>query len=81
VRADLFSRFGFYPTESSEHHAEYKPWFIPKGKVESFRIPIGEYLDRVAPTSTSTPREAAPRRGRALEIERSGEYAAVIVGP
>ena len=33
VRADLFRRFGFYPTESSEHHAEYNPWFIPKGQV------------------------------------------------
>ena len=32
VRADLFRRFGFYPTESSEHHAEYNPWFIPKGR-------------------------------------------------
>jgi alpha-galactosidase len=31
VRAELFRRFGLYPTESSEHHAEYNPWFIPKG--------------------------------------------------
>ena len=49
VRAELFRRLGFYPTESSEHHAEYNPWFIPKGdSVERFHIPIGEYLDRVA---------------------------------
>ena len=48
VRADLFGRFGFYPTESSEHHAEYNPWFIPKGQVEAFHVPIGEYLSRVA---------------------------------
>ena len=45
--------FGVYPTESSEHHAEYNPWFIGKrdaagDAVERFHIPIGEYLDRVA---------------------------------
>ena len=81
VRADLFRRFGFYPTESSEHHAEYNPWFIPKGKVESFRIPIGEYLDRVA---HNLDEYAETKRrldaGEPFEIERSGEYAAVIVG-
>ena len=49
VRAELFRRLGFYPTESSEHHAEYNPWFIPKGDgVERYHIPIGEYLSRVA---------------------------------
>src|SRR4029077_888004 len=48
VRADLYRRFGWYPTESSEHHAEYNPWFIPKGQVEPFHVPIGEYLSRVA---------------------------------
>src|SRR3954468_2800137 len=30
VRAELFQRLGFYPTESSEHHAEYNPWYIGK---------------------------------------------------
>jgi len=81
VRADLFRRFRLYPTESSEHHAEYNPWFIPKGDlVERFHIPIGEYLDRVA---HNLEEYAATKRrldaGEAFEIERSGEYAAVIV--
>ena len=81
VRADLFRRFGLYPTESSEHHAEYNPWFIPKGNlVERFHVPIGEYLDRVA---HNLDEYAETRRrldaGEPFEIERSGEYAAVIV--
>jgi alpha-galactosidase len=81
VRADLFQRFGLYPTESSEHHAEYNPWFIPKGDlVERFHIPIGEYLDRVA---HNLDEYADTKRrldaGEPFEIERSGEYAAVIV--
>ena len=84
VRAALFERFGFYPTESSEHHAEYNPWFIGKedgagDAVERFHIPIGEYLDRVA---RHLEEYAETRRmleaGQAFEIERSGEYAATI---
>jgi alpha-galactosidase len=80
VRAELFGRLGYYPTESSEHHAEYNPWFIPKGDaVERFNIPIGEYLDRVAHNLDEY--EATKQRldaGEEFEIERSGEYAAVI---
>ncbi len=81
VRADMFRRFGLYPTESSEHHAEYNPWYIPKGDlVDRFHIPIGEYLDRVA---HNLDEYADTKRrldaGEPFEIERSGEYAAVIV--
>ena len=78
VRAELYRRFGYYPTESSEHHAEYNPWFIPKDDlVERFNIPIGEYLDRVA--NNLAEYEDTKRRldaGEPFEIERSGEYAA-----
>jgi alpha-galactosidase len=80
VRADLFRRFGFYPTESSEHHAEYNPWFIPKGQVEPFNIPIGEYLSRVANNLdeyAETKRKLAA--GEPFEIERSQEYASLII--
>ena len=81
VRAELFRRFGFYPTESSEHHAEYNPWFIPKGNlVDRFHVPIGEYLSRVA---NNLDEYAETKRmldaGEPFELERSGEYAAVIV--
>ena len=80
VRAELFRRLGLYLTESSEHHAEYNPWFIPKGdSVERFHIPIGEYLTRV---DRNLAEYADIRRkldaGEPFEIERSGEYAAVI---
>jgi alpha-galactosidase len=85
VRADLFRRFGFYPTESSEHHAEYNPWYIGKrdgrgDAVERFNVPIGEYLDRVAANLDEF--EQTKRRldaGEDFEIERSGEYAATII--
>jgi alpha-galactosidase len=84
VRANLYRRLGFYPTESSEHHGEYNPWFIGKkdaagDAVERFHIPIGEYLDRV---SHNLDEFAETKRrldaGEPFEIERSGEYAATI---
>jgi alpha-galactosidase len=81
VRAELYRRLGYWPTESSEHHAEYNPWFIGKGDaVERFRIPIGEYLRRV--DANLAEYEETKRRldaGEPFEIEQSGEYAAVIV--
>jgi alpha-galactosidase len=80
VRAELFRRLGYYPTESSEHHAEYNPWFIPKGLVDAYHIPIGEYLRRVSNNLAEfadTKRRLAA--GEPFEIERSGEYAAVII--
>jgi alpha-galactosidase len=84
VRADLFRRLGEYPTESSEHHAEYNPWYIGKrdtggDAVERFNIPIGEYLDRVAHNLDEY--DETKRKldaGEPFEIERSGEYAATI---
>jgi alpha-galactosidase len=84
VRSDLFRRLGFYLTESSEHHAEYNPWFIGKrdgagDAVERFHVPIGEYLDRVAGNLNEY---AETKRmldaGEPFDIEQSGEYAATI---
>lgn len=47
VRVELYRRFGYFPTESSEHSAEYVPWFLRHDElVERFRIPVGEYLRR-----------------------------------
>lgn len=84
VRADLFRRLGYYLTESSEHHAEYNPWFIGKrdatgDAVERYHVPIGEYLQRVANNLDEF--SETKRRldaGEPFEIERSGEYAATI---
>ncbi len=47
VRVEIFRRFGFFPTESSEHSAEYVPWFMRHdAEVEHFRIFVGDYLHR-----------------------------------
>ena len=49
VRFEMFKRLGYFVTESSEHFAEYTPWFIKEGRpdlLEQFNIPIDEYLRR-----------------------------------
>ncbi len=49
VRLDMMKRFGYYVTESSEHNAEYTPWYI-KDKyphlIDEFKIPLDEYPRR-----------------------------------
>lgn len=49
VRYELMQRFGYYVTESSEHSAEYHPYFIKKNYpelIERFNIPLDEYPRR-----------------------------------
>lgn len=49
VRHDILSRFGYYNTESSEHTAEYNPWYIKKNYpelIERYKIPLDEYPRR-----------------------------------
>jgi alpha-galactosidase len=49
VRLEVMRRFGYYVTESSEHTAEYVPWFIKNRAPElirRFNIPLDEYPRR-----------------------------------
>jgi alpha-galactosidase len=49
VRLEIMNRFGYYNTESSEHTAEYHPYFIKKDHpefIERFNIPLDEYPRR-----------------------------------
>lgn len=49
VRYEMLKRTGYFVTESSEHFAEYVPWFIKRDRADLVRelnIPIDEYLRR-----------------------------------
>jgi alpha-galactosidase len=49
VRFEVMRNFGFYITESSEHTAEYVPWFIKPNHpelIDEFNIPLDEYPRR-----------------------------------
>ena len=49
VRYEVLRHLGYFVTESSEHFAEYVPWFIKAARpdlVERFNIPLDEYPRR-----------------------------------
>jgi len=49
VRLELMLRLGYYLTESSEHTAEYTPWFIKSHKpelIDRHFVPLDEYPRR-----------------------------------
>ena len=83
VRIDYINKFGFYCTESSEHNAEYNPFYI-KSKypelIEQFNIPIDEYLRRCVNQIADWDRQKAELlNGGNIEHTRSHEYASRIM--
>ena len=81
VRFAVYKRFGYFPTESSEHLAEYVPWFMNHDdQIEQFRIPVDEYIRRSEENLVEFERvRDALAAGEQLPIERSSEYASDIV--
>jgi alpha-galactosidase len=60
VRVEIFRRFGYFPTESSEHSAEYVPWFMHHdSQIQRFQIFVGDYLARSEENSRTW--QPAPR--------------------
>src|SRR5919197_5297814 len=81
VRVELYRRLGHFPTESSEHSAEYLPWFMHHdSEIERLRIPVDDYIAR---SEENLSLYAEMRRrlaaGEDFEIERSAEYASLIM--
>lgn len=82
VRFELMFKFGYYVTESSEHNAEYHPYFI-KSKypelIDQLNIPLDEYPRRCVNQIEhwKTMREEMVNN-KALTHNRSHEYASYI---
>jgi alpha-galactosidase len=81
VRVEMYRRLGHFPTESSEHSAEYVPWFMHHdSEIERLRIPVDDYIAR---SEENLSLYAEMRRrlaaGEDFEIERSAEYASLIM--
>lgn len=83
VRYETFMHLGYFATESSEHFAEYVPWFIKSHRpdlIEKFRIPLDEYPTRcVEQINAWEGQYAALQQAERIEHARSNEYAATIM--
>jgi alpha-galactosidase len=81
VRVALYRRLGYFPTESSEHLAEYTPWFMRHDdQIEQYRIPVDEYMRRSEANLVEFERvKGMLARGESMPIERSNEYASLII--
>ena len=84
VRYDYIEKLGYYCTESSEHNAEYNPFYIKQGRddlIEKFNIPLDEYPRRCVNQINSWVelREQLLAGGDVKEHVRSREYASHIM--
>jgi alpha-galactosidase len=83
VRYEVMMHLGHFVTESSEHFAEYVPWFIKAGRpdlIESFGIPLDEYPRRCEEQAARWEKTAARyARAETIPVRRSDEYAATIM--
>jgi len=83
VRLELMNRFGYYVTESSEHSAEYTPWFIkaryPK-LIKTFNIPLDEYPRRCVAQIAGWKKMRSGLVGNTtITHSRTQEYASSII--
>ena len=83
VRYEMMKRLGYFVTESSEHFAEYTPWFIKDGRedlIEKFQIPLDEYPKRCIEQMANWDEERERLKTTdTIEITESHEYASEIV--
>ena len=83
VRFDYIDKLGYYCTESSEHNAEYNPFYIKAGRddlIEKFNIPLDEYPRRcINQIAKWQQRKQDIMANGNIEHTRSKEYASRIM--
>ena len=81
VRFEYIRRLGYYVTESSEHNAEYNPFFIKSRYpelIERYRIPLDEYPRRCEKHEEQWAKARATMEAD-FTHKRSNEYASRIM--
>jgi alpha-galactosidase len=83
VRYEVMDQLGYFCTESSEHFAEYVPWFIKEGRedlIEKFNIPLDEYPMRCVEQAAEWKDQAAAMLSTGnVEVVKSHEFAAELM--
>ncbi|HZO91705.1 MAG TPA: alpha-glucosidase/alpha-galactosidase [Chthonomonadaceae bacterium] len=83
VRYEMFMRLGYFVTESSEHFAEYCPYFIRRDRpdlIERFNVPLDEYIRRCENQIAGWhAMKARFESDEPMEVHRSHEYGSLII--
>ena len=83
VRYEVMDQLGYFCTESSEHLAEYVPWFIKDGRedlIKQFNIPLDEYPKRCVEQQAEWKDQAAALAKQAsIDVPKSHEFAAEMM--
>ena len=83
VRIDYINKLGYYVTESSEHNAEYNPFYIKPNYpelIDKFNIPLDEYPRRCVEQIKNWKKQKEEiMAGGDIQHERSHEYASHIM--
>lgn len=83
VRYEMLMRLGYFVTESSEHFAEYTPYFIKEGRddlIEKYGIPLDEYPKRCIEQVERWHAQAQEyRKAETITVQQSREYASSIM--
>ena len=82
VRYEVLRHFGYFVTESSEHFAEYVPWFIKADRpdlIERFNVPLDEDLHRSERQIAAWDELRAGLENGGRCRRRSAEYGADII--
>ena len=84
VRYEVMRRLGYFVAESSEHFAEYTPWFIKRDRpdlVAEFQIPLREYIRRceVQNVEWEELRGILENDSEEVRIPQSNEFAPQII--
>ncbi|MEL6584773.1 MAG: alpha-glucosidase/alpha-galactosidase [Pseudomonadota bacterium] len=83
VRYEVMDQLGYFCTESSEHLAEYVPWFIKEGRtdlIEQFGIPLDEYPKRCEEQIAGWKAQAeALKAAERIDVVKSHEFAAEMM--
>ncbi|MCS6776829.1 MAG: alpha-glucosidase/alpha-galactosidase [Chloroherpetonaceae bacterium] len=83
VRYEMLQRLGYFVTESSEHFAEYCPYFIRRDRpdlIERYNVPLDEYIRRCEDQIAGWHRMKEQFESDApVEVRRSHEYGSLII--
>jgi len=89
VRFEIMKRLGYFPTESSGHHAEYSNFFIPHGRdvMTRFAVPLDALMYNFSDNlsefekmrAIARSKRPSSKANKADPIHRSPEYASIII--